>query len=147
MFLKQLFLLFIGLCAGGVIAAGVFAFLAIIGVFPRVIGKTGNSAHIILFETLIIVGGVFGNVVDIYEFPMPLGALVPFFGHAALGIFGLCAGIFVGCLVMSLAETLKALPVINRRIRLAVGLQYVILAVALGKLCGSLSYFIFGIGS
>ena len=34
MFLKQLFLVFLGLSAGGVIAAGVFAFLAIIGVFP-----------------------------------------------------------------------------------------------------------------
>lgn len=147
MFLRQLFLLFIGLCAGGVIAAGVFAFLAIIGVFPRVIGKMGNSAHILLFETVIIIGGVFGNLVDIYEFPMPIGTIIPLLGHAALGTFGICSGIFVGCLVMSLAETLKALPVINRRIRLAVGLQYVILSVALGKLCGSLSYFIFGIGS
>ena len=51
-------------------------------------------------------------------------------------------GIFVGCLVMSLAETLKALPVLNRRIRLAVGLQYVILAVAAGKVFGAAVYFI-----
>lgn len=58
-----------------------------------------------------------------------------------LGIYGLAVGIFVGCLVMSLAETLKALPVISRRIHLAVGLQYVILAIALGKLIGSLVYF------
>ena len=48
----------------------------------------------------------------------------------------------MGCLVMSLAETLKALPTISRRIRLAVGLQYVILAIALGKLAGSLVYFV-----
>ena len=34
-------LAFIGISAGGVIAAGVFAFLVIIGVFPRLIGKTG----------------------------------------------------------------------------------------------------------
>ena len=62
-------------------------------------------------------------------------------GKLVLGVFGLSSGIFVGCLVMSLAETLKALPVINRRIGLAVGLQYVILSVALGKLTGSLVYF------
>ena len=42
---------------------------------------------------------------------------------------------------MSLAETLKALPTISRRIHLAVGLQYVILAIALGKLTGALIYF------
>ncbi len=58
-----------------------------------------------------------------------------------MGIAGLSIGIFVGCLVMSLAETLKALPVINRRIRLAVGLQYVILSIGVGKLVGSLVYF------
>ena len=34
MFLRQSLLVFIGLCAGGVIAAGVFAFLAIIGDKP-----------------------------------------------------------------------------------------------------------------
>ena len=44
---------------------------------------------------------------------------------------------------MSLAETLKALPVISRRVHLAVGLPYIILSVALGKMCGSLMYFIY----
>lgn len=36
MFLRECALLLIGLSAGGIIAAGVFAFLAMIGVFPRV---------------------------------------------------------------------------------------------------------------
>lgn len=128
---------FLGLSAGGVVAAGVFAFLAIIGVFPRLMGKTGTK-RILLYETLIILGGILGNVSDLYEIPVRVG------GNVALGVFGLASGIFVGCLVMSLAETLKALPVINRRIRLAVGLQYVILSVALGKLVGSLAYFMKG---
>ena len=62
------------------------------------------------------------------------------------GIIGLSIGIFVGCLVMSLAETLQALPVISRRIHLAVGFQYLILSIALGKMAGSLLYFWTGIG-
>lgn len=135
MLLRQLLLAFIGLCAGGVIAAGVFAFLAIIGVFPRLIGKTKTNRHILLYETAIILGGIIGNVVDLYEFSILFG------GNLLLGVFGLSVGIFVGCLVMSLAETLKALPVMNRRIHLAVGIQYVILAIGIGKLVGSLFYF------
>ena len=149
MYLRWFFLLCFGLCAGGVIAAGVFAFLVMIGVFPRVIGSTKTASHILLYETVIILGGILGNVVDIYEFPMPIGTPgvgSPLLGQVVLGLFGLGCGIFVGCLVMSLAETLKAIPVISRRIRLAVGLQYIILSVALGKLCGSLYYFINGIG-
>lgn len=138
MLLRQFFLGFTGLCAGGVIAAGVYAFLAIIGVFPRLMGKTGTRKHILLYETVIVAGGVLGNLLDLYEFPVPLGSLL---GQTALCVFGLSVGIFVGCLVMSLAETLKALPVISRRIHLAVGLQYLILSIGLGKLVGALIYF------
>lgn len=140
--LQQIILAFAGVSAGGVIAAGVFAFLAIIGVFPRLIGKTKTRQHILLYETLIVLGGIFGNVMDLYEFPMVIG--MAWLHQLLLGIFGLAVGVFVGCLVMSLAETLKTVPVISRRIHLAVGLQYVILAIAAGKLVGSLVYFTCG---
>lgn len=135
MFLKEVILGFIGLSAGGFIAAGVFAFLAIIGVYPRLIGKTHTNKHIMLYESAIILGGILGNIWDIYKFPLGFG------GNLFLGVYGLSAGIFIGCLVMSLAETLKALPVISRRTHLAVGLQYLILSIGLGKLVGSMIFF------
>ena len=103
--LKKCLLAFFGLCAGGIIAAGVYAFLAIIGVFVRLMGKTGTRKHIFLYETVIILGGVLGNILDIYELPIYMG---PYIGTLFICVFGLSVGIFVGCLVMSLAETLKA---------------------------------------
>ena len=54
---------------------------------------------------MIILGGVLGNILDIYEFPIYMG---PYIGTLFICVFGLSVGIFVGCLVMSLAETLKA---------------------------------------
>ena len=129
MYLKLGILAFAGLGAGAVIAAGIFAFLAIIGVFPRLIGVTHTAEHVILYETLLILGGTWGNLAEF-----------------VLAVCGTAVGIFVGCLVMSLAETLKALPILNRRIGLAVGLQYVILAVAAGKAFGSAVYFLRGFG-
>lgn len=135
MLLKYVFLAFFGLSAGSIIAAGVFAFLAIIGVFPRLIGKTKTRDHILLYETFIIVGGIAGNLMDIYEFPIMVG------GTAVLAVFGLSVGIFVGCLIMSLAETVKTVPVVARRVHLAVGIQYLILGLAAGKLLGALLYF------
>lgn len=127
----------IGLSAGSVIAAGVFAFLAIIGVYPRLIGKTKTRHRILLYETMIVAGGTLGNLLDVYQISIPMGI----FSGVFLGIAGLSVGIFVGSLVMSLAETLQALPVMNRRIHLAVGFQYVVFAIALGKLTGALLYF------
>lgn len=140
MFLRQAFLFFVGISSGGVIAAGVFAFLAIIGVFPRLIEKAGTQGHIAFCETMIILGGIFGNVANLYAVPMLFG------GRVMLAVWGLSMGIFVGCLVMSLAETLKALPVLCRRIELAVGLQYVICAIAAGKFTGAIVYFLKGFG-
>lgn len=140
MFLRQAFLFLIGISAGGVIAAGVFAFLAIIGVFPRLIGEAGTQGHIVFCETMITLGGIFGNVADLYALPGLFG------GQVMLTVWGLSIGIFVGCLVMSLAETLKALPVLCRRIHLAVGLQYVICAIAVGKCAGAMVYFLNGFG-
>lgn len=132
---RSAFLCLVGVSAGGIISAGVFAFLAIIGVYPRLIGRTRTKGHILLYETMIIIGGAFGNILDIFEFPVRFG------GSAALAVFGAASGIFVGCLAMSLAETLKAIPVIIHRIRLSVGLQYVVAVLALGKMLGSLVYF------
>lgn len=142
MFLETALLVLIGVSAGGIIAAGVFAFLAIIGVFPRLMGKTGTKPHIVLYETILILGGVLGNWGDLWPVPLGPGPL----SSVILGICGLSVGIFVGCLVMSLAETLKALPTVSRRIHLSVGLQYVILSIAAGKLSGSLIYFMKGFG-
>lgn len=146
MHFKILFLFFLGLCAGGIIAAGVFAFLAMIGVFPRIVGKTNTRNRILLYETCIVLGGIFGNFADIYKIPMEIGTVFPLLGQLLLALFGLGTGIFSGCLVMSLAETVKALPVFCRRLHLSTGIQYIVLSLAAGKLAGALVYFIYGIG-
>lgn len=144
-------------------AAGVYAFLVVIGVYPRLIGKTATASKgkIFLYETIIALGGLFGNVVDLFtekvkqltgsflriawSAAMPEAGVVAegsrrrwqngswcwisgdagkFSGQLLLAAAGTFPVVFfVGCLVMSLAETLKALPVLSRRLRLAVGLH------------------------
>ena len=140
MFLKNLLLVFIGVSAGGIIAAGVFAFITVLGLVPRLAARTRTAHRIPLYEDCIIVGGTAGNLMDLFH-PGLFG------GTLAGALFGLLVGIFVGCLVMSLAETLDTVPVISRRLRLSTGFQYVILALAVGKCIGSLIYFILGMTS
>ncbi|MCX4318109.1 MAG: stage V sporulation protein AB, partial [Lachnospiraceae bacterium] len=65
-------------------------------------------------------------------------------------VFGVCAGMFVGCLAMALAEVLQVIPVFAKRIRLRTGkptgkpkgmspgIPVIVLAIALGKMAGSL---------
>ena len=138
MFLRHAFLFITGISAGGIVAAGIFAFLAVIGIFPRLIDFTGERSHILLCETMMILGGAWGCVIDLYEIPLLTG------GSIFLAVMGSAIGIFVGALVMSLSETLKAFPVFSRRVKFGTGLQYTITSMAVGKCIGSLIYFIYG---
>ena len=140
MLIRHIILGFIGLAAGLGVSAGTFAFLIIIGVIPRMIGKCNRAAETLRFENAVILGGIFGNLASVF-----LNLRFPF-GPLLLCIYGLSAGIFVGCNAMALAEALKTFPIIFRRMKLKVGLSYLVLAFALGKTLGSLLYFFRQIG-
>lgn len=136
-YVKLLLMILIGLSSGSVIAAGVFAFITAVDVITRLASRTRTAEKIYIYENCIIAGGIFGNLLDFYHFPLPGGFLLG-------GIFALASGVFVGCLVMSLSETLDVIPTVSRRIHLSVGIQYVILGVAFGKVAGAMTYFFRG---
>ena len=62
-------------------------------------------------------------------------------GEVFLGTAGLFMGMFVGCLALAIAEMLNSIPIFARRVSYRHGLGIAVLAVALGKLAGSLYYF------
>ncbi len=132
--LKYVFLILLGLGAGVVISGAVFAFIAIIGVVPRLAMKTKTENNIKLYEEAIIAGGIFGAFTIMYDYYIPIGA-VPVI------ILSTCIGIFYGCLAVSLAEVLNVIPILSRRTRLYKGIKYFIAALALGKAAGSMLYY------
>lgn len=144
MFLKHILLGFLGLAFGGAVAAGTFAFVIVIGVVPRMIGKCNRAAGTLCFEQAIILGGILGNIISVFlQMHLAFGAV---FGHIFLGLYGLSAGIFVGCIAVALAEILNTFPILFRRAKLKAGLQWVMWAMAVGKVCGALYYFFRKIG-
>lgn len=160
--LQILFYILFGLCGGGLVAAGLFAFITILGLVPRLAARTHTASQIHRYENWIVAGALFGNLLNLHQVPFYqmgvwLGNTLPAWlsggwekGLALVSsivpvVMGTVSGIFVGCLVMSLAETLDALPTMSRRVHLSVGIQYIIEALAIGKLVGSLVYFYFQI--
>ena len=136
MWIRHLFLGFIGLAAGGAVAAGTFAFIIVIGVVPRMIAKCSLAKHTVLFENMIVLGGIIGNLISVFTgLPLP-------FGRGLLILFGLSAGIFVGCIAAALAEILNTFPILFRRFHIKEGLPWIMLFMALGKSVGSLYYFL-----
>lgn len=116
-------------------SAGTFAFLIVVGVIPRMIGKCNRAAETMHFENAVICGGIWGTILSVFPgISLPLGPLF-------LCAYGLSAGIFVGCIAVALAEILNTFPITFRRMKMKEGLSWVMLAMALGKCAGSLYYF------
>ena len=145
MLLKSITLLMIGLCSGLGVAAGTFAFFLVIRVLPRMIQKAKLNHKVIFIENVVIRGILFGTVLSLFTWRKKW--LFALFGKTLLSIYGLSAGIFAGCIAVALAEILDTFPIFFRRLKiqahLAEGLLFV---MALGKMAGSLFYFLAGYG-
>ena len=134
--ITRIILFFIGLCGGGIVAAGLFSFIISIGALNRIIAKTHTGNHIRLYEYCIAAGITIGNLINLYK-PEAVRWLPLWAGLILVSAFGLFAGIFMGTLVMSLAETLNALPVFVNNLHMTNGMKYVVLSIAAGKGVGA----------
>ena len=115
--MTQVLLALIGLGAGVGVAGGLFSFIIGLGVISDFADRTHTGDKVLLYEECVALGGILGNLMSVYQFPIPYGAfLVP--------IFGLVSGIFVGCWSMALAEIL-----------------YIIVSMAFGKGIGAFIFY------
>ncbi|EGG80996.1 hypothetical protein HMPREF9477_01855 [Lachnospiraceae bacterium 2_1_46FAA] len=137
MWVKQLLLALIGLSAGVTVAGGLFSFVVSLGVISDFADRTHTGNHILLYETSVALGGILGNILFIYQIPVPVGTVI-------LMLFGIFAGIFVGCWSMALAEILNVFPIFIRRVKVLRGIPYIILSIALGKGIGACLFFFKG---
>lgn len=152
MSVKTLFLIIAGCSYGFLSSAGVFTVLAAVGLVPRFAGKTHTAAKITLYEEAVIFGTITGAILSVFSrycqfgawwqerFPGHTGQLYAI-GFAWQGIFGLFAGMFVGCLALAIAEMLDSIPILARRVSFRHGMGLAVVSIALGKLCGSIFYF------
>lgn len=159
MFLKQIFLAICGLSFGFLSSAGVFTVLVSVGLIPRFAGKMHVAGKVFALEEAVIFGTVIGGFFSIFPDYGEIGKFVlsrqvfgaetvlvwKWAGQCALALGGLFAGMFVGCLALAIAEMLDSIPIFSRRIGFRHGLGVAIAAAALGKVAGSLIYFIKGV--
>ena len=103
MWIKHLFLGFIGLASGVGVAAGTFAFIIVIGVVPRMIAKCNRAESTILFENMIVLGGIFGTIMSVFTY-QPSGRAL-----ALVCIWFLCR-YFCGMYCSGTGRNLKYVP-------------------------------------
>ncbi len=156
MLIRYLFLVFFGLCSGFFVAGGVFTVLISVGLVPRFAGKTHTGDKIFLYEEMVVFGVLLGIAFSIFHQALPIGKWIVeneivsahtwnIIGNGILCLYGFFAGIFEGCLALAIAEMLDSIPIFARRISFRKGLGIIILAMAVGKMAGSLIYFANGV--
>ena len=124
----------VGVSAGAAASAGVFALITVIGILPRWAGHTRTARHVSLYEWSVILGGTAGNLIFLLQPSLPGKEIL----EAVAGLF---MGIFVGGLIMSLAEVLDVFPILLRRVRIQSGIPWMVLSIGIGKMLGAYLYF------
>lgn len=138
----------IGISSGIMVSAGVFTVLFVVGLIPRFAGRTDTARCELFYEECLVFGAIIADVLSVYPVEGSLGELTAQLSHAnvllttILVLIGAFAGIFVGCLSIALSEVLDGIPIFARRVKLKMGVSIAVLAIALGKTAGALTYFV-----
>ena len=131
-------------------SGGVFTVFVTVGLVPRFADKTHTAHKIVLYENSIVAGAILGCIFSVYpDMIKNFGGMAALsaisqwelWGNLILAVFGIFAGMFVGCFAIAIAEMLNTIPIFTRRISLGKGVGIIMLCLALGKTVGSLIYF------
>ena len=141
---QQILLAAVGLSAGVAVAGGLFSFIVELGVVADFADRTHTGDRILLYVTSVALGGILGNLLYVFRDGMAGHMSVNAVGGGILAVFGIFAGIFVGCWSMALAEILNVFPVFMRRARIVRYMTAFILGVAIGKGLGAGLFFFKG---
>ena len=130
-----------------------FTVLIAVGLVPRFAGETHTSRYVLLYEEMVVMGTITGGFLSVFSEYSQIGAFLQErfpamngvwigLGNVVMAVFGLFCGMFVGCLALAIAEMLDSIPIFSRRVFLRHGIGLVILSMAIGKLVGSVCYFV-----
>lgn len=152
----RVLLALIGVSFGLFVSAGAFTVLLAAGMITRFSGKLAIAKQNIILEECVIAGTLLANIKDmllhlaLLEDPIShmanqiilwLQTMPTLLRYIILAVEGVFMGIFVGCLAMTIAELIDAIPIFARRTHMKKGLECAVFAIALGKTIGSLLYF------
>ena len=144
---EQLVLALVGLSAGAAVAGGLFSFIVELGVIADFADRTHTGDKLLFYETCVALGGIIGNIVFLFYSFAPNAvsfASASFASGAVQVLFGIFAGIFVGCWSMALAEILNVFPIFMRRARIVRYASVFVIGAAIGKGLGAGLFFLKG---
>ena len=133
--MKSILLFLIGISAGITVGSAIAAFFTLLEFVPRIVQVTETWDNIVFYEYAMVLGAVTGSILSYADFNLGLNKFIVI-------IIGLLSGAFLGLFTSALAEVLNVIPVFARKFKVKHQLIYIIVALILGKVMGSLFYFL-----
>lgn len=121
-----------GITVGGAAAA----FITILQIIPRLVQVSETSDYIKTYQLVLITSFILFTIIYFSEFHLSLSKYITI-------PIGVIFGIFVGLLSSALAEVLNVIPVLSKKLKIKDNLKYVIWALVVGKLAGSLYFWLY----
>ena len=131
MMIEAISAMLIGFSGGISVGAGYVAFLTVLNIIPRLTQLTKSVKNVHHYEAAVILGAVIGTIFSLWDFTLNLSFLL-------LAGFGILSGIFNGMLAAALTEVLNVFPILAKRIGMQDRLVYILIALVLGRILGSL---------
>lgn len=121
----------IGLAGGLAVGGGFVAFLVVLDIIPRLVQLTRSYNSIHLYEGAVVTGVMAWSTMDFFNLQLKLSPIV-------VGYVGLIAGCFIGMLAAALTEVMNVLPIMAKRLGMDGYMMWMLIAMILGKVIGSL---------
>ncbi|MFO7154903.1 MAG: stage V sporulation protein AB [Caldicoprobacter oshimai] len=125
----------IGLAGGLVVGGGLSTLFIALGIAPRLVSLSGKKKHMFLVKLSILAGAFLSSLVYVMDLRFSIGKF-------ALPVIALFMGIFVGMLASALAEVLDVLYIVASYAGIIKFIYILVFAIIIGKIAGSLIYWL-----
>ena len=136
----EFFLILVGFSEGVIIGSGLAAFLLVLKIIPRLIRFGSSNQYLKNYQAVVVLGAITATYFQFYTWQLPQ---IYFLNEVLTIIIGFIFGIFVGLIAAALTETLKALPILSKRVNLENRIKTLLFFLILGKVIGSLIYWFY----
>lgn len=133
--LKTALLFTIGISSGLVIGSAVAALIALLDIIPRLTQLTNTKRYMNIYQNTMTLSTTIVSFVYFFGYSFNLNKIFS-------GIISLIMGCFLGMITSALAEVMNVIPVFVKKLKLKHSLKYIIGALLIGKVSGSLWYWL-----